>query len=401
VITHSTPAVDFIVEFARANQLFPDGADVVGSEIGDGNVNYVYRLADTRTGRSVVVKLAMPYFRCAGEQYPLSIERTTREVDALELQNRYAPGLVPRVTRRFDSQGIFVMEDLSALRVMRHEMLRRVKHPHFAEQIATFMASMAFFTSDLAAVDGEKKQLETRFVNPELCKIQEDLIFTDPYYDCERNVVNPLLRPYLESVFWKHEDVRLEASRYKYKYMTNRESLLHGDLHTGSIFVDHERTVVFDPEFCFFGPTAFDIGKLMGNLAINYFCWARRAVGAAEREDYRSYLIGLMSEIFARFQEQFVGHWERSARNALANVPGYRRQFMRSLFVDMIAYWAIVMIRRTHGLARNVDVEGIADVAERADVQIAILHAAAHLLRTRNEFTNITDVLACMKQLAP
>src|SRR5262249_4597696 len=156
-----------------ANHIFSDGADITGKEIGDGNVNYVYRLCDSRSGESIVLKVAMPYFRCAGEGYPLNIDRTAREADALELQNRCAPGLVPKVIRRFDPHGIFAMEDLSDLAVMRHEMLRRIKHPRFSEDISTFLAATAFFTSDLGVDGGEKKRLEGRFVNPELCKIQE------------------------------------------------------------------------------------------------------------------------------------------------------------------------------------------------------------------------------------
>ena len=35
--------------------------------------------------------------------------------------------------------------------------------------------------------------------------------------------------------------------------MTNAQALIHGDLHTGSVFVKGDSTKVIDPEFAFMG----------------------------------------------------------------------------------------------------------------------------------------------------
>ena len=395
------PSIESVIEFARAQQLFPLGTPILGREIGDGNVNYVFRLWSETTGESLVVKQAMPYLRCVGESYPLPIERVIREADALELQARFAPGLVPKILRRFDSLGLLVMEDLSALRVMRHEMLQQIRHPHFADHISTFLSALAFFTSDFAAVGGEKKRLEGTFINPELCRIQEDLVFSDPYFDCERNVINPALRPYLEQTFWRRSEVRLLAAQYKLKYLTARESLIHSDLHTGSIFVSADRTVVFDPEFCFFGPTAFDIGKLLGNLAINYFCWSGRPSAAAARDDYRLYLRQLMIDVYTQFVAKFAQHWEQHGQDPICRVPGYQEHFLRTLLVDAVAFWAIVMIRRMHGLAHNIDVDGIGNLETRAQVQIAILEAASCLLTKSESLADIREAVSLMVGFVP
>lgn len=59
--------------------------------------------------------------------------------------------------------------------------------------------------------------------------------------------------------------------RYKYKFMTEAQALLHGDLHSGSIMVTDTDTKVIDPEFGFMGPMAFDIGNYIGNLLLAYF----------------------------------------------------------------------------------------------------------------------------------
>ena len=44
------------------------------------------------------------------------------------------------------------------------------------------------------------------------------------------------------------------------------KSLIHGDLHTGSIFINEESTKVFDPEFCFYGPMGYVKGNCFFRL---------------------------------------------------------------------------------------------------------------------------------------
>lgn len=41
-------------------------------EIGDGNLNLVFKIYDNRGKSRVVVKQALPYVRCVGESWPLT-----------------------------------------------------------------------------------------------------------------------------------------------------------------------------------------------------------------------------------------------------------------------------------------------------------------------------------------
>ena len=45
----------------------------------------------------------------------------------------------------------------------------------------------------------------------------------------------------------------------KTAYMTHAETLIHADLHTGSIMLNETDTRMIDPEFCYFGPMAYDV----------------------------------------------------------------------------------------------------------------------------------------------
>jgi 5-methylthioribose kinase len=387
-------------EYLCDRGLFPRDARLVVREIGDGNINMVFHVRQEGDGRSMIVKQALPFVRCVGESWPLSLERVRIEADSMELADEYAPGLVPKLFHRNDAMALIVMEDLSHMGVMRGGMLRMRKYPEFAGHISTFMANLLFYTSDLAMDPVEKKALVARFINPDLCKITEDLIFTDPYHDSERNRVNPALRPYLEKAFWKKDRLRLEASKLKYKFLTEAQSLIHGDLHTGSIFADEHETRVFDSEFAFVGPSAFDVGLLIGELFINYCSWSGKPEPAARIADYRAYLREMIDGLYGQFEEKFRGNWETGAKDAIAGVPGYQDAYMRRLFADTVGYAGLVMIRRMHGLAHDIDVDEIQDEELRKEVQIRILETAEELVLRREEFTSIGDVIRLVQARA-
>lgn len=386
------------VEYIKNLGLFPRDAHLASGEIGNGNLNLVFQVHNEENGKAVVIKQALPYVRCVGESWPLDLNRAILEANAFEVQNTYAPGLVPKLYHKDEELCLLVMEDLSHLGVMRPGTLQMRKYPKFADHISTFMANTLFYTSDLYMHPFEKKAMVKKFMNPELCKITEDLICSDPYYDCERNIINPALRPYLEQVFWKKHALRLEATKYKYHFLTEAQSLVHGDLHTGSIFASEEETKVFDPEFAYFGPAAFDSGLLIGNILINYISWDGKDDPIEKIHDYREYLIATMNDLYNLFEQKFIANWDKDAKDVMATVSGYQEFYMRKMFVDTVAFAAMVMIRRMHGLAHNIDVDGIEDLERRRDVQIQVLEMAEELMMYRESFATINDVTGFVKK---
>ena len=72
--------------------------------------------------------------------------------------------------------------------IMRRGLIAGALYPRFVGDIATFMARTLFFSSDLALPAAKKKEGIAAFAgNHALCKITEDLIFTDPYRVAEQN----------------------------------------------------------------------------------------------------------------------------------------------------------------------------------------------------------------------
>jgi len=105
------------------------------------------------------------------------------------------------------------------------------------------------------------------------------VIFEDPYHASPNNRHTS---PQLDAAAALRSDVaaKCAAARAKALFCERRQALLHGDMHTGSIMVAPETTFAIDSEFAFYGPMAFDLGKLLGELLLTFFAlegWQGRA----------------------------------------------------------------------------------------------------------------------------
>ena len=96
---------------------FDPDEETTCTEIGDGNINYVFRVRSLRDGRSVIVKQADKRLRSSGR--PLDIYRSRIEAQALQLESRLAPDYIPEVYHYDETMAALSMEDISAYRNLR------------------------------------------------------------------------------------------------------------------------------------------------------------------------------------------------------------------------------------------------------------------------------------------
>ncbi|AOM39356.1 hypothetical protein [Xenorhabdus hominickii] len=130
----------------------------------------------------------MSYVRVAGKSWTLSLVRSYFEYHALIEENKVAKEYVPDVYFYDKEMSLFAMEYLSQHIILRNQLIAGIKLPHLAKDVGVFLANTLFRTSDIGMNSKEKKELTARFANNhELCKLTEDLIFTEPYFNAERN----------------------------------------------------------------------------------------------------------------------------------------------------------------------------------------------------------------------
>ena len=370
-------------------RLFPVGTVLDCQEIGDGNLNYVFRVSDSISGKGVIIKQALPYAKVVGESWPLTLKRAAIEAAALRKHGEFAPTLVPEVYGTDEPLAYTIMEDLSHLTIVREGLIQGKSYPNLSTHIGDYLAQTLFHTSDFALHPFEKKRLAVEFSNPELCKITEDLIFTDPYFDHETNDFEPELRQTVEAI-WNNTTLKLEVAKLKRSFMTEAEALLHGDLHTGSIFADDNQTKVIDPEFAFYGPIGFDIGVFIANLI---------AQGITRNGESRQAIIGHVITTWDVFEKRFSQLWKKDGIEEFKEVAGYLESVLEKIFRDTLGFAGCELIRRTIGLAHVKDLDRIEEVELRIHYKKQALQLGEIFIIKRGELASIQDVAALLEEV--
>jgi len=379
-------------------------------EVGDGNLNLVFIVKGPLGG--VAVKQALPYVRLVGESWPLPLTRAHFEHMALSEQARLTGSLVPRVIHYDKLQALIVMELLEPHIIMRRGMIAATVYPKFAEDISSFMASTLFFTSDLALPADRKKQMIAAFAgNTALCKITEDLIFTDPYRVAELNRwTSPQLDGFARR--WREDaELKIAVSRLKLKFLSSAEAMLHGDLHTGSVMLTPDDTRIIDPEFAFMGPMGFDVGAVIANFLINYFSHDGHEESPGARDAYRDWVLATVEAIWTLFRSKFLDLWRSNGTgdaypaSLFADAAGAealeaeRQAYMKRLWRDSIGFAAAKMIRRVLGLAHNIDLEWIKEQDVRASCEARVLTLARDMMVNTQHYPDIAAVTAAARRV--
>ncbi len=367
------------------------------SEIGDGNLNFVYIIKNGK--KSIILKQAVPYLRCVGEEYPLSRVRMTFEIEALKIEKNICPKLVPEIFYSSHEMSVVVMQNLNQHKILRGEMINRVRFPLLSEHISTFLADTLFFTSDFYLNSEEKKKSVKKFINIELCNITEDFIFTHPYEDNDTNEYNPKLDMKIVKKFREDREIKTAVLKMKYKFMTNAQALLHGDLHSGSIMLNQKETYVIDPEFAFYGPIGFDVGIYIANLIMSYF-----SLNENEQE-YKEYVKSMIEDTWNMFATKFKTNMienEKSKKslqfdypNGLSDFEYFTDGLINDIFKDTVGFASCEMFRRTVGLAKVADIADIKDLELRAKKEAKVLQSASILIKS--DINSIDDVITVIE----
>jgi 5-methylthioribose kinase len=410
-ILHEADLRDYLAGLAEiAVRLGGAAASWTISEVGDGNLNLVFIVKGTAGG--IAVKQALPYVRLVGESWPLPLSRSHYEYLALTHQARLTRDLVPEVLHHNEALALVIMELLEPHIIMRKGLVLGMTYPRFVDDISTFLARTLFLSSDLAVTAAEKKEGIAAFAgNHALCKITEDLIFTDPYRTAEQN---RWTQPWLDATaaaFREDLDLHVAISRLKLKFLCAPEALIHGDLHTGSIMVTERETKVIDPEFAFYGPMGFDIGAVIANLLMAYLASSGHERSPGDRRAFEAWVLGTVEGVWTEFARKFLELWRSEATGdaypkslfegeaGAARLEAERQAYMARLFEDTVGFAAAKIIRRILGLAHNIDFELIEDTKQRAICEARSLRLARAMMVDAISFRNIGAVTKAARDM--
>jgi 5-methylthioribose kinase len=300
---------------AIADRLGNDPGTWSAREVGDGNLNLVFIVTGPKS--SLIVKQALPYVRLVGDSWPLPLKRAFFEYHALTRQAARDPGMVPEIHYFDEDQALIVMEFLSPHVILRHWLMAGTRHESLAKTMGQYCARTLFRGSDLSMDTARRKADLALFAdNVALCDITENLVFSDPYYEAK---MNRHTTPHLDDIVARLRrdiDLKVEVQHLKAKFCNNAETMLHGDLHTGSIMVTPDETKVIDPEFVTYGPIGFDVGMLLANFLLAYYAQPGHAEKPGDRAGYQEWILGVVNEIWTEFTIEFSTLW-RSERTGI------------------------------------------------------------------------------------
>lgn len=378
-------------------------------EVGDGNLNLVF-IVRSPSG-ALIVKQALPYVRLVGDSWPLPLNRSFFEYHALTRQGLRAEGMVPEVFYFDEDQALIVMEFLNPHHILRHSMQKGLRHDGLGEKLGRFCADTLFRGSDLHMEAAARKADVALFSgNVALCDITESLVFTDPYFDAP---MNRHTTPFLDEIVADlRQDVALKiaAQQMKMAFCSRAETMLHGDLHTGSVMVHDTDVKVIDPEFALYGPFGFDIGMLIANFIMAWCAQPGYETDADSRVSYSEWLLQVIVAVQHSFVERFSELWHTERHGIMYPASLFEdqqqadganqalQQQLQIIWQDTLGFCGAEIIRRTLGLAHIIEYDDIADESLRADCEASGLRIGRELLLQRCNLHDVDVLIALIRQ---
>ena len=377
-------------------------------DVADGNLNSVF-LVDGPEG-GLCVKQALPYVRVAGESWPLDVERARYEAAYMARLDPFVGSLAPKLHRFDPDLRALAMEKLEPHIILRKGLIAGRRYEKVAADIAEYVAEASVFTSDLAApFEARAKDLSLFAQNLALQRISVDLIFADPYAISERNKILPALEPWAAALRGDL-DLKCVVAELRRAYLTKAQSLLHGDLHTGSIMVTPEETRVIDGEFAWVGPSGFDVGNFVAHLVIAWFAKPFHAASEGRLEAHRTAIERDIAQFWTHFRRRFLELALRAAdagdalpkshfaERAVARRARLIEDYVDDILADAIGFAALKIIRRIVGFAQVADFLVIANETARARAQARALAFARSLLLEPRRYREIDTVVGALEK---
>ena len=370
---------DEVISYVKEKNLFLENDDLTVKEIGDGNINYIFKVENKIDGKSIVLKQADKLLRSSGR--PLDLARSKIEANILRIENDLAPHFVPEIYFYDEIMCVLAMEDISEYKNLRTELIAGKIFLNFADNISEFLSRTLLLTTDLFMNKFEKKKNVKEFINPELCDISECLVFTEPYdNNRNRNIITAGNEEFVENTLYKNEDLHFAILKLREKFMNYSQSLIHGDLHSGSIFINEKGIKIIDPEFSFYGPMAYDIGNVIGNLYFPLYRAKFFMEDSKKKEEFINWLEKCILDIPILFSKKCKLLWEKYSDDKLLKNRKFRDYYIENIVKDSLAYAGTEIIRRTVGDAKVLELTNLETSEKKLELEKELISKAISMI---------------------
>lgn len=333
-------------------------------EDGDGFINFVFRVSDGIN--HLIVKQSRPDSRY-GPQLQVDANRYKLEYRSFQIRKAIVPDLIPDIYDCDDANHIFIMEDVSRLRISRFQLMKGVTYPRLADQVARYMAATEFYTSEYYLDDESYRNLGVYFTNSRMRSIMDVGMFLTSVTP-EDTVGRPLDPDFVTFSKRICADPKILLARQKLRhlFMSKGECLIHGDLHTSNVFAGPDECKIIDMEYTFCGPFAYDLGYFLANFIAQYEAATFRPFSSeTERRDFKDYCIMMIRDTYTRFCDYFISYCHADSKDIYQNIPGLDEDFRLTTLREFIGFAATAQLGRICTTVPYPDYDDIDDFIQR------------------------------------
>ncbi|MDA7026214.1 S-methyl-5-thioribose kinase [Bacillus sp. CLL-7-23] len=283
---------------------FSNGSKLTCRELDNDNQNLIFHVYDQAQNKGLIIKQSIR----DAKQYA-KIENS-----ALLRQSIYVPHLVPKVVYADTDLAVTVLEDLSHLQIVKKGLMNGNDYPNLSTDIGEFLGKTLFYSSSYALDIQVKKRLMKHFTYPKFW---------------EANFFNRI--PKIDN----NQTLKVNIDKLKKRLFNSEETLIHGNLHTGSIWAGETETKVTDPKFSFFGPIGFDLGQFIASL---FFTALTR------NENQQIVLYNHIETMWETFCSSFSEAWEKDCLNVY-KTNNCLETILREIFADTVGFAGCELMR--------------------------------------------------------
>jgi 5-methylthioribose kinase len=366
------------------------------SQSVDGLCNVLIKIKSLTSGKSVVLKQVLPYVRALKDDgifIPLTLERIDTEIYYGALLDKVRSGSVPKVLHWDKDENIVIMEDLSHMKILRSQLIEMKKFPFLSSQLGQLLGRSAFYTSNMFLNDHEKYALEHIFEVNNNGSIFIGLMFDDTFFDNSQRSIHPSLKKDIDDLC-RCEGLINRVRILRKSFINSKDCLIHTDLHTSNIFVDEKNVKIFDGEYAHYGPAAYDVGRIIGSIILNYASLIGvRAIEDDTRLDYQSYLLDVIKDIYQIFENTYKSLCKKHQKLHLYD------RYMKTMLEDTMGFAACVSISRIFDYGLTFDFKRIQDLEERAKAQRLVIEIGKEILLNNNRLKTVDQFIKRIQEV--
>jgi len=359
-----------IKSYVIENGLFETQDDFTCMEIGDGNLNYIFKIKDKLSTKSFIIKQADDFARISRDLI-VSRSRNTYEAAAIQYTDTICTGYVPKIHKVDKTLSCFVMEDLgnnSNLKdlFVNHQIIDVVAH-----DIADYLSKQYYYSSCFYLQKTDQKRFAHTFNNPEMCKITAKLVFEYPY------IYNEVLKTYkgknidyVDRRIVNNQALLKKVHEYKKSFLEKKQSFVHGDLHTGSLCYFNNQIKILDYEFAFYGPIGYDLGNILAHCIFAIIHAGAKSTCDPNAISFAKWLISTITLLF----ELFFEYTHQKIKDDFIF-----EEFHKEVIVDINAFCATEIIRRILGIAKSKELVDI-DKSKITEIEKQLLDFCVEII---------------------